>query len=185
LPLKGFTAQGAPIYDFADLQVVVRPSEFVEVLRARYYPATDTMYVSGYTWDHQVHHHQWVGAGPEVIRYDHWSTPQRAVTSRIVFPGRGTSISSMEAVPSRDLLFAVEVETETVFCYDSKSGRLLGIVEPDPDVVGQVGWVDFPGGGLHAVARANGEIWLTVQESYTRKEVVYRLPAGFEKGLQR
>ena len=179
LPMRGFTPQGAPIYDFADEVLIPRPAEFINVRRAHYYADEDVMILTGYTWDEQEWEgEQWVGAGRIAVVYEDWSQPTRAVRSRIPFIA--PSISSMTYLAQRNMLFAVEVETAVVFCYDTSTGRLLGIVEADADLIGNIGWVDLPGGAMHAIERQNGEIVITVEDSYTHKELVYRLPAGFE-----
>ena len=38
------------------------------------------------------------------------------------------------------------METSVVFVYDTTDGRLMGIVEPDKDLVGGVGWIDIAAG---------------------------------------
>ena len=184
IPLKGFSPSGAPIYDFADETIIPRPVDFIAVRRADYYADSDTMVLSGYTWEQQARpNEQWVGAGREIIIYDDWNKETRTIRCRIPF--LATSISGHDFLPTRNLLFAAEVETAVVFCYDTRTGKLLGIIEPDPDVVGNVGWVDMPGGSLHAFERKDGEIVITVEESYLQKEMVYRLPAGFETAFQK
>ncbi|HYE04390.1 MAG TPA: hypothetical protein VEL07_02610 [Planctomycetota bacterium] len=183
VPLSGFTDGGAPIYDLSALKAYPRPAEFLDVMRCRYIPATDTMYLAGRTWERQQGPGQWVGFTGEIIRYADWSTAKRAVVARVALPKAGMSMSSFDVIPGRDLLFAIEVETAVVFAYDMKAGRLLGIVEPDPDLVGEVGWVDLPGGGIHACERKDGEIVIMCEESYAEKQMVYRLPPGFEKQL--
>jgi len=180
LPLKGFTAQGAPIYDFAAENLMPKPADFVEVRRVIYYPEFDSMYLAGYTWNEQPHPNEtWTDAGRELIRYDNWSKPTRKLISRIPFIPN--NVTSFDMVPQRHLAFLGEMDTATIFVYDTNTAALLGIIEPDPDIVGtDIGWLDFPGGAVRAYLRQNGEILVTSEESYKEKQLLYRLPAGFE-----
>jgi hypothetical protein len=178
-PCTGFTESGAPVYTFATEKLIPRPPEFIDVRRTNYYPETDTMYLSGYTWENQAVPGEWVTSGSEIIRYDNWSKPTRKTACRIPFP-TGATISSWDVVPKRNLLFAGELGSSVVFVYNTKNGKLLGIVEPDPDKVGGVGWLDFPGGAIHAFERKNGEIIISLEECFREKELVFRIPPGFE-----
>lgn len=181
LPLKGFAQAGAPIYDFAAEEFIPRPAEFIEVRRALYYPESDSMYLAGYTWEQQqAPNEAWIGAGREMIRYDNWSTPRRHLVSRIPFIAN--NISSFDLIPQRHLAFIGEMDTAVIFVYDTNTAQLLGMLEPDPDIVGaDIGWLDMPGGAVRAFQRQNGEIIVTSEESYKEKMLIYRLPAGFEK----
>jgi hypothetical protein len=180
IPLKGFTDKGTPIYDWAGEKIIPRPAEFIEVRRVMYYPESDTMYLGGYTWDcQQWPGEMWIDTGREVIRYDDWSKPTRKVAGRIPFIP--VNVSSYDILPSRDLLFYCHVDSSTIFIVNTKTGKTLGIIEPDPDVVGtDIGWVDMPGGGIHVFERKNGEIVVMEEESYKERQIVYRLPKGFE-----
>lgn len=178
LPLKGVTAKGVPTYDLADEVDEQRPPEFSEVLRAQYFPRSDTMYLAGYTWEQPARGSEhWGNCGREVVRYDDWGKPTRKVRCRMPYPEGATNIKAIGVAPRANRLFAGEMETSVVFVYDTTDGRLTGIVEPDKDLVGDVGWIDI-GAGVRAFEREGGEILLVVEDSWAQKQMVYRLPGG-------
>jgi hypothetical protein len=177
LPMKGLTHQGVPIYDLVDEVLYARPPEFAEVLRVQYFPETNAMYLTGYSWDQPARGTEhWGNCGREVIRYDDWDKPTRKVRSRMPFPDGALNIKAISVAPNANRLFAGEMETSVVFVYDTTDGKLAGIVEPDKDLVGNVGWIDIPA-GVRAFERANGEILLLVEDSWAQKQMVYRLLA--------
>jgi hypothetical protein len=176
LPLSGFTNDGAPIYEVGKLQYFPRPREFIEVYRAWYYPATDTLYLSGVTWDHPaLGKEHWGGCGREAIRYDGWLRGDRRVVSRMVFPKGAVSIKAAQPAHAGNRFFAGEMETSVLFVYDTASGKLLGIVEPDERLFGSVGWIDTDS-AVRPFVRSNGEILVICEESAFQKQMIYRLP---------
>jgi len=177
LPLKSISPDGVPVYDFTAEVWFKRPAEFIQVLRAVYLPATDTMYLAGNTWDHpSLGNESWGQCGREVIRYDDWSKLTRRVHCRMPFPDDAVNIHAIAIAASANRLFAGEMETSVLFTYDTQTGKLLGIIEPDADLVGGVGWIDIDS-GIRAFTRKNGEVLLLVEDSYAEKQLVYRLPA--------
>lgn len=124
LPLRGFAASGAPIYDFADETWFPRPREFIAVLRAWYFPGTDTMYLSGYTWDHPASgkEYVWGCCGRELIRYDDWTKPTRAIRCRMPFPEDSHDVKSAAVAHEAGRAFAVDKEN-VIFVYDTPSAR--------------------------------------------------------------
>ena len=183
LPLQGFTASGAPIYDPAAEVWFPRPPEFTQVLRAIYFPASDTMYLSGYTWDCPItgREYGWGHCGHELIRYDHWMQPTRKVHCRMPFPEQAQDIKAITIADTAHRAFAGEMEGNVLFTYDTDTGKLLGIIEPDPALVGNVGWLDIDS-GIRAFIRKNGEVLLLNEDSWAQKQMVYRLPPGFKEG---
>jgi len=180
IPLQGFTATGAPIYDFVKVQSFLRPPEFLDVRRAMYFPALDSMYLSGYTWDNQAWpDEQWVNSGRELIRYDDWTKPTRHLVSRIPFIAR--DITSFDVLPSRHLAFLGEMTTSSILVYNADTGKMIGVVEPDPNLVGyETGWLDLPEGALRVCERKNGEVLILTEECYKAKQLLYRCPPDFE-----
>ena len=85
------------------------------------------------------------------------------------------NIHALAIAPLANLLFAAEMETSVLFAYDTQTGKLRGIIEPDADLVGGVGWIDIDT-GIRAFTRKNGEVLLLVEDSYAEKQMVYRLP---------
>ena len=181
-PIREFTAQGAPVYDLQNQTLYPRPAEFSEILRSYYYADTDTMYLAGYTWDFpSLGNEHWGNCGREVVVYEKWSTPDaRTIRARIPYPDGLVNVKAISILDSADLLFVGEMETSVIFIYNTRSGKLLGIVEPDPEIVGMVGWIDI-GEGIRAFRRQNGEILLLVEDSWAQKEMVYRIPAAINE----
>jgi len=175
-PLVGFTASGAPIYDLEKAEKFDKPKEFSEVLRCHYFPETDTMYLSGYTWDNQLSGHEWIWGccGREAICYTDWSKPTRKIRSRMVYPEPAWDIKSMWVLDNADLLLAAEAQTSVIFVYNTLTGELIGILEPDPKIVGSVGWVDTDG-SLRAFEKEDGSILVIEEDSWAQKEMIYHV----------
>ena len=175
--VKEFSVAGVPVYDIHHQILYPRPPEFSEILRSYYYAETDTMYLAGYTWDFPARGSEhWGNCGREVVVYNNWSKPQqRTIRSRIPYPDGLLNAKSISVLDKAGLLFVGEMETSVVFVYDTDNGNLLGIVEPDLNLVGAVGWIDISE-GIRAFERENGEILLLVEDSWTQKEMVYRIP---------
>lgn len=177
LPLQGFAPDGAPIYDYAKEQWFKRPAEFIQVLHLYYVAETDTMFLTGYTWDHPFNGKEtiWGCCGHEAIRYDDWSKPVRRLVCRMPFPEGAWDIRAFSVAPKSNLLFAGEVQNNVLFTYDTRNGNLLGICEPDQELFGLVGWLDI-GQGIRSFTRANGETVILCEDSLMQKTTVYRIP---------
>ncbi len=67
---KGFDTQGNPVYDRANPDKWAAPAPFTEIMRLKYVPETDTLYVGGYTKD--VTAPSWGLMGGVLARYDGW-----------------------------------------------------------------------------------------------------------------
>jgi hypothetical protein len=178
-PLSGMTVQGAPIYSFSSQVWIPRPAEFISVNRCVYFPDTDTMYLSGDTWDHPAKPNEsWGNCGREAIRYDDWSKPTRHLVSQMPFPDTAWTLIAMSVVDTSHRLYVGEMGTAVVFVYDTDTGKLLGCLEQDMKVFGRnPGWID-QSCGVRAVTRANGDVVVLVEDSYLEKTIVYRIPAG-------
>jgi len=175
-PLGGFTQSGAPVYDLDKSERFARPAEFIEVLRCHYFPETDTMYLSGYTWENPASGKEWNWgcSGREAICYTDWSKDTRKIRSRMPFPEPAWDIKAMWVLDETDLLFAAEAQTSVVFVYNTLTGELLGILEPDPEIVGAVGWVDTDG-SIRAFAKKDGSTLVIVEDSWAQKEMIYHV----------
>jgi len=173
------TADGRPTWSLADEIKVSRPSEFLDVERCIYYPATDTMYLAGMTWDHPGGKDWGFGhCGRLTVRYADWSKPTRRVVSRMVYPEGVDTARSLTIVPQLDRLFVGEMGSATIFAFDTRTGKLLGILEPDVRLFGPaMAWFD-QSGAIRATARKNGEVLITAEEGLCGKFLVYRLPPG-------
>lgn len=181
LPLQGFAESGAPIYDLAAEVWYPKPLEFSVVLRTWYFPATDTMYLSGYTWDHPAtgKEYVWGCCGRELIRYDDWTKPTRALRSRMPFPEYSYDVKSAAIAHDANRAFAVDKEN-VIFVYDTESGNFLGFIEPDKALVGDVGWMDIDS-GLNVWQQRDGTLVLVAEESWSQRILIYRLAPGLQK----
>ena len=181
-PLKDFTLSGAPTYKMENQVVYKRPAEFCEILRSYYYSNTDTMYLAGFTWDFPANgKEQWGNCGREVIVYNNWSNlEKRTVRTRIPYPDGVDNVKAISILNTANLLFVGQMESSVIFIYNTINGKLLGIVEPDPEIVGGVGWIDI-GEGIRAFQEKNGDYLLLVEDSWAQKEMVYRIPASINK----
>ena len=161
------------------------PRPMVEVERVRYVPETDTMYLAGTTWDHMIAeapNAMWGLCGRAVVKYENWSTPDRRMARQFLFPDDAIYIKSITLAPESNLLFAGEGTTMTIFTYDTDTGELLGIIEPDESRLGgRLGaWIDIPA-GIRAYTRNNGEVLILCEEVAYQKQLVYRLkPQDFQ-----
>lgn len=165
----------AVIYDLNKLRYFPRPPEFVEVYRVWYYPSTDTLYLSGITWDHPaLGTEQWGCCGREAIRYDGWLQGDRRLASRMVFPKGAVSIKAAQPAHDGNRFFAGEMETSVLFVYNATNGKLLGIVESDEQLFGGVGWIDTDS-AVRPFVRSNREILVICEESAFQKQMIYRL----------
>jgi hypothetical protein len=178
LPLQGFAASSAPIYDLAAEVWYPKPREFISVLRAWYFPATDTMYLSGYTWDHPAtgKEYVWGCCGRELIRYDDWTKPTRALRCRMPFPEDSFDVKSAAIAHEAGRAFAVDKEN-VIFVYDTANGAFLGCIEPDKSLVGQVGWMDIDS-GLNVWRQRDGTLVLAAEESWSQRILLYRIGPG-------
>jgi hypothetical protein len=179
IPMKGMTRAGAPIYDFADQVWTSRPKEFITVLRCLYFPETNTMYLSGLTWDHPAKGNEsWGNCGREAIRYDNWTKPTRHLVSRMPFPDNAWTLIAMSVSDDTHRLYVGEMGTAVVFVYDADSGKFIGCLEQDMKLFGRnPGWID-QSGGVRAFTCRNGETVVLAEDSYLEKTVIYRIPPG-------
>lgn len=70
----------------------------------------------------------------------------------------------------------VKTRGPAIFAFDTKTGRLLGILEPDVRLFGPaMAWFD-QSGAIRATARKNGEILIVAEEGLCGKFLIYRLP---------
>ena len=179
LPMKKLGEHG-PIYDAGDVATFPRPPEFVEVNRAQYYPESDTMYISGQTWESAMRNDRnygWGLIGREIVRYADWSKPTRREVSRMVVPSEVESPRVIAITEKNELCFVGDMTSSVIFVYDTRNGKLMGIVEADRPTFGFANaWID-QSGGLRAFTKKNGEVVLVVEDSGWAKAYVFTLPA--------
>lgn len=175
MPLKEVTAAGVPVYDMAQQKWFDKPKEFIQVLRVLYVPRTDTLILTGTTWNNPAVGTEWWGmSGREVVCYADWSKPTRRVLWRTPFHDGALNIKAISVAPAANLFFAGVMESETVFVYDLRTGKLHGILEPDKTLVGDIGWIDIEQ-GIRPFTRQNGEVLVLVEEVWGQKQMVYRI----------
>lgn len=172
---QGLDAGGTPIYSSAASEEIPMPAPFNKLERIKYFPATDVMYLGGYTVDRPGN--VWGIVGTEIVRYDNWSTT-KDVRWRVALPYNPVEpeliIKAMDVAGDR--VFAVDSRKAEVYVYDTATGDSVTKLTPGPEVASESGWVDIPY-GLRAYRRANGEYLVFVEEDAKAKVIVYRLAA--------
>lgn len=177
-PLQGLDSQGNPIYTYRSMQKDKTPSFFRDLRRIEYFPETDTMYLSGFTFDHPAVGDDTRVVGSEIARFDNWSQGNRTLKWRTVIPYDTTGkreIATASMSVAGDYVFAVTSKTAEVYLYNATTGKLVKKFGPGPEVGGESGWVDIPH-GIRAFRRANGEYLVFVEENWKGKVIIYRLP---------
>jgi hypothetical protein len=70
---QGLDTHGSPIYTSAASEVIPMPAPFNKLLRVKYFPDTDVIYLGGYTVDRLHTGEEWGIVGTEIVRYDNWT----------------------------------------------------------------------------------------------------------------
>ncbi|WP_353932243.1 hypothetical protein WJM97_06565 [Okeanomitos corallinicola TIOX110] len=177
-PFQGLDNKGNPIYTYRSMEKEKTPSIFRDLRRIEYFPDTDTMYLSGFTFDHPSIGDDAKVIGSEIARFDNWSQGNRTPKWRTVVPydttGKREIMTAAMSVAG-DYVFAVTVKTAEVYVYKATTGKLVYKFAPGVEVGQESGWVDIPY-GIRAFRRANGEYLVFVEENLKGKVLVYRLP---------
>lgn len=177
-PFQGLDRQGNPIYNYRSMQKDKTPSLFRDLRRIEYFPATDTMYLSGFTHEHPSVGDDTKVVGSEIVRFDNWSLGNRTPRWRTVVPYDTTGkreVATASMSVAGDYVFAVTFKTAEVYVYKADTGKLVHKFGPGPEVGRESGWIDIPY-GIRGFRRANGEYLLFVEENGKGKVIVYRLP---------
>jgi hypothetical protein len=175
-PVQGFDTYGTPIYNAATSEKIPMPAPFNKLLRIKYDPHTDVMYLGGYTVDRPHTGEEWGIVGTEIVRYDNW-TKNKTLRWRINLPydPKANPMLIIKAMDvAGDRVFAVDSRKAEVYVYDTGTGDFVTKLTPGTEVAGETGWVDIPY-GLRAYRRANGEYVVFVEEDAKAKVIVYRL----------
>ncbi|SIO52988.1 hypothetical protein SAMN05444172_2904 [Burkholderia sp. GAS332] len=174
-PLEGFDRVGNPIYRYTAMRQYPPPAPFYRIARLNYFPADDTMFISGSTPAHPFVQDNWNSAGSQLARYDHWKSGKPVLRYIIGLPDRGapdwSSISGFAA--AGDYVFAIETRSAIVRVYDRDTGRDVGRLEPGKEVGSTSGWIDVPM-PLTAHRLASGEYLVLVEEDAHGKALMYR-----------
>jgi hypothetical protein len=180
---------GFPIYNPHAAQVPAdaqpMPTGFTQVCRTIYLPASDTMFVAGFTAEKPYEKRHGQGPfGTVIARFDGWSTGDPRETWRFdaAFyaekPDGSGFISAPKAwAAAGGRLYYSDVKTGAIREHDSATGNYLRTIVPGPEVNGGTGWHDIPH-ALNAFQRVNGERILFAEEDWKCKVLVYRDKSG-------
>ncbi|MBC8099545.1 MAG: hypothetical protein H7Y11_08885 [Armatimonadetes bacterium] len=182
-PVQGMDEHGNPIYTFSSSIFEQNPAPFNEdpareyhgdINRLLYYPATDTLYLTGYTADYPNDFNEWGQIGRVVVRYDGWSTGDRQPDWELA-PAWSEDSSPTGIELAGDYLFLAYTNPEPAYVavYDIKQGEFTGRMTPNATVGDYSGWFDIRH-PLRAVQRANGEYIIFAEEDGRAKNLVYR-----------
>ena len=187
-PLQGFDAQGNPIYTYASSSLEDNPAPFDtrldaegeeyrgDINRILYEAETDTMYLTGYTAEHQNTEDHWGQVGRLVVRYDDWSTGNRTPSWEFVPPYDETNEIANKAIDIvGDYMFLAYTYPEPahVMVFSRKTGEHVKTLTPDETVGSVSGWFDIPY-AIQAYQRRDGEYWVLAEEDYRAKVIWYR-----------
>ncbi|MGI4788127.1 MAG: hypothetical protein ACRYFS_04685 [Janthinobacterium lividum] len=189
---QGLDSRGNPLYDFSHVTAAPMPSDFTDLERIEYFPATDTMYLSGYSNAQPNNNNYWKIIGRTICRYDHWSTgPTLHAGYPVVPPFNGTkTAASTVQIGSMDVagsyLFTSHVAQNQIEVYSTDTGALVGTIVPTPAIGGNgtgdptplpLGWDDIPY-GVRAYQRTSGEYDIFYEDDWLGKVVMYRWSAA-------
>jgi len=174
-PCQGLDANGVPRYTFAAAKTEPAPEPFTNLQRIEYIPATDTMYLAGYSQELANKKGNWKTVGKVVCRYDEWSTkrtkrweldpPFDEAQERSQTYGTPVAMSV-----AGDYLFITYLKTAEVRVYEAATAKYRGTLRPGKDMSG---WVDIPY-GVRAHKRADGEYLIFCEEDWKAKIIMYR-----------
>jgi len=185
-PLHGFDGHGNPIYRVQDSQVIDNPQPFQttasfkgDISRVEYDPASDTMYLSGYTSEHPNTPSMWGLVGTVICRYDHWSQGNRQMGWQIVLrydameaPNKKQTLPKAMSIAG-DFLFVAYMQQPRILVYNLKTANLKETIMPRAPVrADEFGWVDLPY-GMKAFARSDGRYIVFTQEELHGRIVFY------------
>ncbi len=186
-PQQGLDAQGNPTWNYSTMRSFPHSAEFKQVKRARYLPASDTLYLSGTTEEHKNQH--WKPGGPVLARYDGWLGGERKRRWQIVTPYASGSQGHSSCEPmgfdvAGDYIFVPytgaskpdNVKHGRVEIFRANDGASVGHLEPG-DEVGEIGLQDLRE-CLVAHRRADGQFLVFLEDDYKSKVVMYRLELG-------
>ncbi|RFU47907.1 hypothetical protein [Paraburkholderia sp. DHOC27] len=174
-PLQGFDRTGNPVYTHASMRSYPMPEGFERIARVNYFPASDTMFISGSTHERPFVGYNWNGMGSTLARYDHWSSGKPELRYKIDLPDRAppAPASLNGFAVAGDYIFAVETHTAFVRVFDRGTGDEVGLLKPGPEVGETSGWADvsMP---VTAHRLATGEYLVFVEEDAHGKALMYR-----------
>ena len=172
---KGFDAKGNPVYDLDNPDKWQAPEPFTQIMRVKYVPETDTLYISGYT--PEVQPPSWGLMGGVLARYDNWTKGKHEARYAILMPKDDDNLFPKEFDVAGDYIFAVMVKPtkgipSMVHVYRTNTGEKVGVMLPGPEVGGNSGWIDMVH-GIHALKTSAGDYLVIVEEDWRGKNLVY------------
>lgn len=177
---QGLDAYGNPVYSYSALDSYPAPPLFNVVTRLKYFPDTDTLYLSGYTKENLGGDNALrLRVGTELARYDNWLKGNRTPRWRIVFPYEPAThhvINSVDIVGQRvfaGFLAGGVQGQETIRVYDTETGSHLGPLRPGPEIGHNANWIDMAY-GVRAFQRSDGEYLVFVEDVFYGKTILYR-----------
>ena len=191
---QGLDSKGNPIYDYAHMTTTPMPSQLNGMERIEYYPATDTMYLSGYSSSLPIPGGEWGGVGRVICRYDQWSTNPTLHTGYPIVPPYNSDRSNNAAnytepaclsVAGQYLFLSYSPQNQ-ILIYNTNTGSQIGSIFPGASVGGTgvaggpgvLGWTDIRY-GVRAYQRASGEYEIFNEADWLGKVVLYRwTPSG-------
>lgn len=172
---KGFDAKGNPVYDLDNPDKWQAPAPFTEIMRVKYIPETDTLYLGGYT--PEVQPPSWGLMGGVLARYDNWVKGNRKARYTILMPRDDDNLFPEEFDVAGDYVFVVMCKPTKgipamVHVYRADTGEKVGVMFPGPEVGGNSGWIDMVH-GIHALKTSSGDYLVIVEEDWRGKNLVY------------
>ena len=172
---KGFDGKGDPVYDLNNPDIWQAPEPFTEIMRLKYIPETDTLYIGGYT--KEIQPPSWGLMGGVLARYDNWAKGNRTPRYAIVMPKDDDRLFPKEFDVAGDYIFAVMVKPTKgkpamVHVFRTDTGEKVGVMFPGPEVGGNSGWIDMVH-GIHALKTSAGDYLVVVEEDWRGKNIVY------------
>ncbi len=179
-PLQGFDTHGNPIYDFASAQVIASPAPFNRVSRMEYHPATDTMFLSGYTPEHPHDGKFWKEGGRVLALYDKWSTGNRTPKWTNLWHwaegGRESYATPHCFSVAGDYIHVGYFHRGGPVVnrvYTASAGELVGEMRPGPEVNRVIGDIDAVS-AIRAFQRKDGEQVILQEDDRYGKIVMFR-----------
>jgi hypothetical protein len=185
-PFLGLNASGVPQYSNATRVSQAAPAMFTDPHKLEYYPASDRMFIAGFTTGYPSPKDAAGGLGSEIVRFDNWSTGTPTQRWRIAVPLNDTT----KALGSSNMpdgagmsvcgnhMFVVSAMNRRGWVYSIADGARVGEILPGPEIGSSYGWVDIPY-GIRAFKRNSGEYTIFVEDDANAKIIMYRwCPSG-------
>ena len=184
---QGLDSYGNPIYNYAHMTTIAMPSQFNDLERIEYFPATDTMYLTGYNATYPDIDGIWGTIGRVIYRYDNWSTTPTVHTGYPIIPTFNAT-SSPQVLPqdisiAGSYAFVDYSQQNWMYVFNLATGATVGLITPGADIGGNasvtagttncLGWSDMRF-ALQAYQRSSGEYDITQEDDWLGKVVIYR-----------